>query len=1047
MKELISCLVFLIVVLPVHAEGKPGTGFVSPQRFFIENKGQWPSEVLYVTRISGMDVWITKNGVTYRFYILKELSAKEEVSGLPGAEKRWSCYGQVVRVTNHAANAAPMPQGREKQEAYYNYFIGNDSTKWAANVGLYKEAIVHNVYEGIDQRWYFDNGRLRYDYIVRPGADPSHIQLQIEGANSSVVKGRELVFSTRFGEVKQVELFVYQTIKGKQQPVAARWQRQGKCFGLNLGSYNPAADLVIDPLVYSTFIGGNIGAEEGSAIVADNSGNAYITGTTGSLNFPVTPGAFDESRAAGIDVFVSKLNPYGSALVYSTYIGGASQDYGNDIDLDDSGNVYITGLAGGNYPVTPGALNFRYDNTNCFVTKLNPWGTALVYSAFVGDGSGASIALDDAGNAYVTGSISRALGTFSLFPVTPGAFDGSYNGEVDAFLFKLNASGSAVIYATYIGGSRIDYGSYVDVDGSGNAYVAGRTNSSTGNYSFPTTPGAFNESHKGIYDAFVCKFDSSGSNLVYSTFLGGSAEDRAHCIKVDAWGNAYVTGSTNSADYPVVTGSFDESLNGSYDIFISKLNPSGSALVYSTFIGGSDSETPAEIAVDGAGSVYVTGITRSANYPATPGDVYKGMGDVFVSKLNPPGSVLLYSTIIGGSNIDIGRSIAIDGSGQVYITGLTEGNHFPTTPGAYDVLGRPYDDIDAFVAKLRACTSTSATEVITACGSYTWIDGNTYTASNNSATYTIAGGNAAGCDSIIRLRLTINRSTAATDVITTCESYTWIDGITYSENNNTATYTIPGGNAVGCDSIIMLNLTVSVPDPSVNLSENTLTSAQAGASYQWVNCGDGNVPIPGQTGQSFTPILTGTYAVIVSLCEVDDTSGCIVVNCPPAVASFTYQQQEGYHVQFTSTSLRGENFRWVFYISGDSIIRYDEHPDFIYPFEGTYRVTLTVNNSCEPGHKISQDVEVLKRVGLDDIAGNTVTLFPNPTTGRVFIETGSDMPSAAIVYDILGKVIVNGHNRLHESYIDLNDRPAGVYIVKLLWRGSIRETVMKVLKQ
>jgi hypothetical protein len=396
-------------------------------------------------------------------------------------------------------------------------------------------------------------------------------------------------------------------------------------------------------LVYSTFLGGS-DLDSAAAIALDAAGNAYVTGSTSSTDFPTTAGAFDTTHNSlpGSDAFVTKLNASGSALVYSTYLGGFEQDAGAGIAVDAAGNAYVGGdTRSSSFPTTPGAFDPVHnggEESEIFVTKVNPTGTALVYSTFIGLSSGGSLALDSSGSAYVTGGGSAA------YPTTPGAFDTTHNGGSDVVLTKLDPSGSALVYSTFIGGSGNEDGNGIALDASGNAYVTGSTTSTD----YPTTVGALDTTYNGGFsDAFVTKLNPAGSApLVYSTFLGDVDTDRGNDLAVDTSGNVYLTGSTGSPNFPTTADAFDTSFNGGpTDVVVAKLNPSGAALVYSTFLGGSGREGETGIsddeglgiAVDTAGSFYVTGATRSANFPTTAGafdTTHNGVSDAFVTKFS-----------------------------------------------------------------------------------------------------------------------------------------------------------------------------------------------------------------------------------------------------------------------------------------------------------------------------------------------------------------------------------------------------------------------------
>ena len=399
-------------------------------------------------------------------------------------------------------------------------------------------------------------------------------------------------------------------------------------------------------LVYSTFLGGTVlgAVDAGTGIAVDGMGRAYVTGVAQSDDYPTTPGAYDTSFNGATDAFVTKLNASGSALDYSTFLGGTNFDDGSDIAVRE-GSAFVTGQTqSADYPTTSGAYDTSFNGgfNDAFVSKLNASGSALDYSTFLGGtggmrkrDEGRGIAVDREGSAYVTGLTQSAD-----YPTTPGAFDrtfmgGPTGGNFDSFATKLNASGSALDYSTFLGGTTEDIGNGIAVDGSGRAYVTGYTRSAD----YPTTRGAFDTS-KTRDDAFVTKLNASGSKLAYSTFLGGTSVDQGEAIAVDGEGKSYVTGATSSANYPTTPDAFDKTFNVSQDAFVTKLNASGSALAYSTFLGGTSSDGGSGIAVDREDRAYVTGPTQSADYPTTPSafdttfhGTFNGNEDTFVTKL------------------------------------------------------------------------------------------------------------------------------------------------------------------------------------------------------------------------------------------------------------------------------------------------------------------------------------------------------------------------------------------------------------------------------
>jgi len=359
----------------------------------------------------------------------------------------------------------------------------------------------------------------------------------------------------------------------------------------------------------------------------------------------------------------------------------------------------VVGVASSpDYPVTAGAFQPTLRGSqNAFASKLNATGTSLLYSTYLGGSSSdgaAGVVLDGSGAVFITGSASSAD-----FPTTAGAFQTTLPGATAAFVSKLNSSASALDYSTYLGGGAYDWGNGIALDSAGDAFITGETNSSN----YPVTAGAFQTVEGGAYveNAFVSKLNSSGSALVYSTYIGGSTGDYGSAIAVDSAGAAYITGQAQSPNYPVTAGAFQRTLAGTTNAFASKLNPAGSALAYSTFLGGSGSDFGAAIAVDGSGEAVLTGGTTSANFPTVSAlqASYGGNEDAFVTKVSPSGGSLAWSTYLGGSDVDQGAGIAVDGAGNCYVAGATRSSNFPTTPGSLQSSGS--GGSDAFLVRIN----------------------------------------------------------------------------------------------------------------------------------------------------------------------------------------------------------------------------------------------------------------------------------------------------------------------------------------------------------
>jgi beta-propeller repeat-containing protein len=706
---------------------------------FEANTGQTSDEVKFLSRGQGYTLFLTRNAETV--LVLSASSQREPSERPPNAPpvrlkpRRESTPPWVVRMNLVNADVTSQAEGLEELQGKANYFVGHDPGKWRTNVPLFSRVQYRNVYPGVDLVYYGNQNQLENDFIVAPGADPQSITLSFTGAEKLSLDAQgSLVLAAKEGEVRFEKPRIYQDADGARREVSGDYLlKDAHQVGFQVAAYDRSRRLIIDPVLsYSTYLGG---ANYGYGIAVDSSGNTYLTGLAAATNFPTTPGAFQTTARSttNASVFVTKLNPAGSALVYSTYLGGSGNPYGMDdqgasIAVDAAGNAYVTGWTfSKDFPTTPGA--FQTSNRgleNAFVTKLNSDGTALLYSTYLGGTNeggnilpgdqGRGIAVDTQGNAYVTGSACSAD-----FPVTPLAFQLSFKGGggglgpfyCNAFLSKLNPEllgPLSLVYSTYLGGSGGDSGQSIAVDNTGNAYLAGWT----GSTDFPVTPGAFQMSFKAPreFNAFVSKVNPGlpgPLSLVYSTYLGGSTYgDKASGIAVDSQGSAYVTGFTGSADFPVTPGAFQTTFYSYVDVFVTKLSPSGSSLVYSTFLSGTTAlpsgtnDYSYGIAVDATGKAYVTGLTTSADFPTTPDALQRqpatsSSRPAFVAVLNPDGSAMVYSTYLGGSSSDAGLSIAADQAGNVYVTGVTRSSDFPTTPGAFQTTFQGY--ADAFVAK------------------------------------------------------------------------------------------------------------------------------------------------------------------------------------------------------------------------------------------------------------------------------------------------------------------------------------------------------------
>jgi hypothetical protein len=684
---------------------------------FEANQGQVDPQVKYMTRANGYKLFLTNSDAVFSFHSKSSTSepatrgrmAELKAKNLPQLHSSQKDAVAVVCMQLVGGNAQAQIAAADKLPGKTNYYIGNDPRNWHTNVSQYARVSYKSVYPGIDLAYYGERSKLEFDFIVAPESNPAPIDLAFSGAQRVATDASgDLVISSAAGNVVLHKPVAYQQQNGARHLVDARFVlKANNQVTFELGNYDRSRELVIDPTVtYATYLGGTA-EDDGYAIASDSSGNAYVTGQTESTNFPTAGGVAPNTNAGEFDVFVTKIAANGSSLIYSTYVGGSGNDSGNALAVDASGDAFVAGgTSSSNFPFSGSA--FQKDlkgSLNAFVFELNPGGTALTYSTYLG-GTGSDVANGiavDATGAYVVGST-----TSTDFPTTLNPIQGSINGSSNGFVSKLNPPGTALLYSTYLGGGTGDFASAVAVS-AGEAYVTGGADSP----SFPTTAEAFQKTcgsdgtcNGGLPDAFVTVYNAAGSNYVYSTFLGGAGIDQGLGIAVDSAGDAYVTGLTQSTDFPLLS-AWQKTLVGTQNAFVSQLNPAGSALVYSTYFGGSQSDTATGVALDLNLNAYVTGQTSSPNFPlvSPTQQIIGGGNDAFVSELNSAG-VPVFSTYLGGSlnentaTAGVGAlgAIAVDSPGaNVYVTGNTLSTDFPATQGAKQTsIG---GGIDAFVVK------------------------------------------------------------------------------------------------------------------------------------------------------------------------------------------------------------------------------------------------------------------------------------------------------------------------------------------------------------
>jgi len=690
---------------------------------FIANEGQTDERVKYYASTFGGSIFVTKDGeIVYSLPYSKD-GKKDTLLNCENLLQNHLCNtGHIIRdtqcrfnilhrtssipyqnctcclITNPDANSANhyrkaialkesfvggkinTIRGLDKAVTEVNYFNGNDSSKWKSNIPTYDVVTLGEVYKGIELKLRAYGNNVEKLFHVKPKADTKQIQVKLSGTKAlRVNEAGQLEAETDLGTVKFTRPIAYQEIDGKRIAVNADYQilhsgirdqntESENIYGFKVASYDKTKELVIDPLLASTFLGGS-STDIVFSIALDSNGNVYVTGHTSSPDFPTTKGAEDTSfNYSGYDVFVSKFNKDLTSLLASTFLGGSGHDGGNSIAIDSDGNVYVVGSTeSSNFPTTFSAYDNTYNgNSDVFISKLKGNLTKLLVSTYLGGTNydfANSIAIDQNGKIFVSG------GTHSLdFPTTVNAYDTSYNGSdfgYDVFVSKLNSNLSNLLVSTYLGaGFSSDAGDLLDsiaLGSDGSVYVTGRTTSPD----FPTTPDAYDTSYNGdsdnsYGDTFISKLSGDLTSLIASTFLGGSYLDAANSIALDSEGNVYVVGSTTSPDFPTTLGAFDVSYD-SGDAFVSKLNGDLTSLLASTYLGSYGDEEGLSTAIDANSNIFITGMTSSPDFPTTPGAYdtsYNGSEyDVFVSKLSGDLTSLLVSTFLGGSLEERGNGI------------------------------------------------------------------------------------------------------------------------------------------------------------------------------------------------------------------------------------------------------------------------------------------------------------------------------------------------------------------------------------------------------
>jgi len=671
-----------------RARARATTAFGKLPLYFVENRGVYDAAVRYYIQGRDKTLYFTDRGVTF---------------SLRGNDKAWTTKLDFV-----GGNPDARPEGRDKQPAVFSYFKGPEKD-WKAGLPSFASIVYRDLWPGIDLVYNGTVNRLKYEFVVGPGADPKKIRLRYRGVEKlERTDAGAFKVTTPGGSFEDAPPVAWQEIDGERVPVAMAYAvGEDGAFGFEVGEYDATRPLVLDPavIVYCGYIGG-IADDWGMGAAVDPAGNMYVGGYPWlGTNFPVKVGP-DLTPNGKVDVFVAKIRADGSGLDYCGYIGGTGDDYGAGIAVDGAGCAYVVGWTWSpesSFPVVVGpGLRHSGGGADAFIAKVNAKGTGLDYCGYIGGSSGAGaegVAVDAQGRAYVSG---RTASDERTFPVTVGP-DLTYNGGGDAWIARVSAQGAKLEYCGYVGGSAGEHSHGLAVDAAGCAYLTGSTGSTEA--TFPVKVGPDLTYNGGVDDCYIAKVNAQGTALVYCGYIGGSSVDIGSCVAVDATGRAYVGGHVESTEtsFPVHVGPDLTYNGGSSDGFIASVAANGGSLVYCGYVGGGKGETVRSVAVDGSGHAYVSGTTDSdeRTFPVKVGPdlTHDGNGDAYVAKVNAQGTALVYCGYIGGIGVEIVGVVAVDHSGNAYVGGLTTSDErsFPVKVGpdlTYNGAG------DTFVAKV-----------------------------------------------------------------------------------------------------------------------------------------------------------------------------------------------------------------------------------------------------------------------------------------------------------------------------------------------------------
>lgn len=858
----------------------------STDLIFEENKNQWTEKVLYKTDIRGGRLFLERNTFTYVLYSLSDLEKAHEALH---AKQNHLIKGHVFKVEILGTDNSLAISAENKHKAYHNYFIGNDTSRWASEVGLFGKVNYKTLYQGIDLKAYSLNGNFKYDFLVSPLGNPADIRLKYTGADNLSLENGNLIIKTSVTNVVEHQPYAYQIINGEKISIECNFILNENTISFSLPQgYNKSYDLTIDPVVVASTYSGSTATTYGHAATYDNDGNIYTGGRCFGPGYPVTTGAFQTNFVGGggwlaVDIAISKLDPTGSNLIYATYLGGNGEEYAQSMFVNSNDELYVYGSCSSeDYPVTLTCYDSTYNSPlgsgdfDIVITKINSTGTALLGSTYVGGSANdgyndiyynyadelrGEIIVDDNDNPYIASFTSS-----TDFPTTSGAYSQSLSGFQDACLFKMNSDLSVLSWSTYLGGSNNDAAYGLRLDSNGDVYIVGGTNTA----SLPTTAGVLYPTYQGgSHDGFITHLQNNGSLLSKLTYYGTSSFDEVFFIDLDTSNNVYIYGLTEGTITPT-PGVYSNTGSGQ---FITKLNPDLSAIIYSTVFGSGSitpfSFSPSAFLIDVCENVYVSGWGTTTGFQTSPGAIQTTTDgqDFYLMVLAKDAASLTYATFYGaagnfwfGEHVDGGTS-RFDKRGIVYQAVCSCLDTFPTTANAYATVAQTGGSCDIAVFKIDfqsagVYASAVSTPSDTGCAPFTV----NFTNSSNG----------------INCVWDFDDGSSST---ATAPSHTFNDPGIY----DVSLLAIDSNSCNIVDSVIIKLLVFSAtsisagPDTSLCIGDSINLSASGGTSYLWAptnEISDSTIANP-----IANPSATTTYTVtITNICGSFNEDVTITVN-------------------------------------------------------------------------------------------------------------------------------------------------------------------------